>query len=345
VAHAGYQLDEVVAPPRPDQVVFSVGRTAYRRRHLLEAARAWGEWDALLREAREELGCAARAAESGDPLEPAAAAAAGASFRRAHGLLAAEDLEAWLAERDIAVADWLAHVRQELLRAEWRDDLDAIVAESPSPGGMELARTSWTLGICSGAIAELAERLASEAAAEAASSRPEEPRAGETTYVEADVSRASLERLRAADERLVAEAVTEAGVARELEAHRLRWASVDAVVLAHPDLDVVREASLCVTQDGRELAAVAAEAGAELRRERLVLGELPAEVGGRLFAAEPGELLEPLAVEDTAWLVLVEAKTMPSAADPELRNRAAELIAVRERARAVDRWVHWHERL
>jgi hypothetical protein len=43
--------------------------------------------------------------------------------------------------------------------------------------------------------------------------------------------------------------------------------------------------------------------------------------------------------------VLVEAKTMPSAADPELRSRAAELIAARERARAVDRWVRWHEHL
>ena len=345
MAHPGYQLDEAVAPPRPDQVVFSVGTTAYRRRHLVDATRAWGEWDALVREAREELACAARAAERVDPLDPSAAAAAGASFRRAHGLLAAEDLEAWLAERDVAVADWLSHVRQELLREEWRGELDAIVDGGPAPDGAELARAAWTLGICSGAIAELVERLAAEAAAEAAVTRPDEPALGESSYADADVSPASLERLRAAHERLVSEAVTDARVARELEAHRAAWATVDAVVLVHPDLDVLREAALCVTQDGLDLAAVAEEAGAELCRERLAVSALPAEVGARLFAAEPGELLEPLAVEETAWLVLVEGKTMPSAADPELRNRAAELIAARERAGAVDRWVRWHEHL
>jgi hypothetical protein len=345
MAHPGYQLDEVVAAPRPEQVVFSVGTTAYRRRHLVEAARAWGEWDELLHAGREQLACAARAAESGDPIEEAVAAAAGAAFRRAHGLLAAEDLESWLAERDVSVAGWLAHVRRELLRDEWRGELDAIVDETLPPAGAELARTAWTLGICTGAIAELAERLAAEAAAEATFSRPEEPGLGETSFLEADVSRSSLERLRAAQERLVAEAVTGARVARELEAHRVPWTSVDCSLVVHPDLDVLREAALCVTQDGLELAAVAAEADAEQRHARLVLGELPAEVGARLFAAEPGELVEPLAVEDTAWLVHVEAKTMPSAADPELRERAAELIAARERARAVDRWVRWHERL
>jgi hypothetical protein len=345
LAQPGYELQEAVAPPRPEQVVFSVGATAYRRRHLVEAARAWGDWDALLREAREELACAGRAAESGDPLEPPATAAAGASFRRAHGLLAAEDLEAWLAERDVSVADWLAYVRQELLRDEWRDELSAIVADSSPAEESALVRTAWTLGICSGATAELAERLAAEAAADATFSQTEERGLGEISYVEADVSLASLKRLRAAHERLVAEAVTSARVDRELEAHRLPWTSVDCVLLVHPDLDVVREAALCVTQDRLELAAVAREAGAELRRARLVLGELPPVVGTRLFAAEPGELLDPVEVEDTAWLVLVEAKTMPSAADPELRNRAAELIAARERARVVDRWIRWHERL
>jgi hypothetical protein len=341
----GYQLDERFASPRPDRIVFSVGTTAYRRRHVVAAARAWGEWETLLREAHEELACAAWAAERSDPLEPSAAAAAEGDFRRALGLLAAEDLESWLAERDVSVADWLAHVRQGLLRDAWQGELDAIVDESPAPEDAELARTVWTLGICRGELAELAERLAAEAAAEAELCLPDEPGLGEPSFVDADLSSAALERLHAAEARLVAEAVTDARVARELEAHRVPWTRVDCLLLAHADLDVLREAALCVTRDGLELAAVAGDAGGELRHERLVLGELPPEVATRLFAAEPGELLGPLAVEDTAWLVLVEAKTTPSAADLDLRNRAAELIAARERARAVDRWVRWHERL
>lgn len=346
MSHPGYELDVTVAPPRPDQVVFSVGMTAYRRRDLVDAARAWGEWETLLREAREELACAARAAELGaDPLLPSSAATAGASWRRAHDLLAAEDLEAWLAERDVSVAAWLAHVRQELLRDQWRAELSAILERGPSPAEAQLSGTAWTRGICSGVVGELAERLAAEAAAEAMFAEPEEPGPDESFSDDADVSRATLARLRAAHERLVTEAITDARVARELETHRLQWTSVHATVLAHQDLDVLREAALCVSQDGLELAAVAAEARAEVRRGRLVLGELPAEVGASLFAAEPGDLLGPVSVEEAAWLVRVEAKTTPSAADPELRNRAAQLIAAREQARAVNRWIRWHERL
>lgn len=345
MAHPGYELDVTVTPPRPDQVVFSIGTTAYRRRHLVSAARAWGEWDALLHEAHEELACAARASALGDPLEPSSAAAAGASWRRAHGLLAAEDLEAWLAERDVSVTEWLAHVRQELLRDEWRSELPSILAACSSPEEAELTNATWALGICSGALGELSERLAAEAAAEATFAQPQERLLEEKPSGEADVSPASLERLRAAHERLVAEAVTDARIARELEAHRVAWTSVHALVLAHRDIEVLREAALCMTEDGAEPAAVAAEAGAELRRERLVVGGLPADVGGLLFAAEPGELVGPLSLEEIAWLVRVEAKTTPSAADPELRTRAAQLIAAREHARAVDYWVRWHERL
>jgi hypothetical protein len=344
MSHPGYQLDEVVAPPRPERVVFSVGVTAYRRRHLLGVARVWGEWGPIVREAREELACAARAAECGDPFDPSAVASAGAAWRRARGLLAAEELEAWLAERDVTSVDWLAHMRGALLREAWNDELEGIVTETRSPEDADLLRAAWTVAVCGGTVADLAERLAEEAAAEAMFEHPEEPALEDPSFVDVDISPAVLTRLRAADDRLAADAVTDDRVARELETHRVAWASVDCLVLVHPDLDVLREAALCVTQDGLELASVAAESGAELRHERLVLGELPAEVGARLFNAEPGELLEPVAVEDTAWLVLVEAKTMPSSADPELRERAAELIAARERARAVDRWIRWHER-
>jgi hypothetical protein len=343
MGHPGYQL-EVVAPPRPEQVVFSVGATAYRRRHLLEVARVWGEWESVVSEAREELACAARAAERGDPLGPSAVSEAGAVWRRSVGLLAADDLEAWLGERDVAVADWLAHVRGDLLREAWHGELESILAEVFPPEDTDLIRAAWALAVCSGAIADLAERLAEEAAADASFERPDEPALADPSYSDADISPAALARLRAAIERLAAEAVTDQRVARELETHRVAWTSVDCLVLVHPELDVLREAALCVTEDGLELAAVAVECGGELRRERLVLGELSAELGTRLFNAEPGELLEPVPVEDTVWLVIVEAKTMPSAADPELRNRAAELLAARERARAVDRWIRWHER-
>jgi len=359
MAHPGYQSaarhpgqggpsalppDPLAEPPRPERVVFTVGATAYRRRHLVTAARVRGEWEPLVREAREELACAARAAECGDPLEQSVVSAARAAFRRSAGLLAADDLEAWLAERDVAVADWLAHTRNRLLRDAWLYELDAL-PRAAAPSDPELARAAWTLAVCDGALGEIAERLAVEAAAEAALSPRHGAELDPDTLADADVTPATLERRRIAGERLVEQAVTSARVAREIEAHRLGWTTADCVLLVHPDPDVLREAALCVVEDGLELEAVARAAGGELRRSRLVLGELPPDVAARLFATEPGELLGPLAVESTGWLVLLEAKTTPSTAEPEIRERAVGLIAARERARAVDDWVRWHERL
>ena len=63
------------------------------------------------------------------------------------------------------------------------------------------------------------------------------------------------------------------------------------------------------------------------------------------YGDEPGQLLEPIEVGGVAWLAQLVAKTTPSAADPALRERAVELIAARARARALENWVHWHERL
>jgi len=171
------------------------------------------------------------------------------------------------------------------------------------------------------------------------------PELGAPAPADADVSALALERRRAAHMRLVQEAVTSARIARELETHRLEWTSIDCIVLIHADVDVLREAALCVVDDGFELEAVALEAGAEVRRSRLLVGELPPEVSGPLLAAEPGQLLEPIEVGGVAWLAQLVAKTTPSAADPALRERAVELIAARARARALDNWVHWHERL
>ena len=339
------RIEPATEVARAERVLFTVGATAYRRRDLVVAAESWGDWDALLREAREEIACDAHAGDVADPLDPTAVDKAAVAFRRARGLLAAEDLESWLAERDVSVADWLAHLRRSLLCDLWRGELDSLLRAGEPADAAGIAAAAWTRGICTGALGDLADRLATEAAAEAALATPPADESGVPALADADVGAAAIERRRAAHARLVEQAVTAAGIARELDAHRLEWTSVDCVLLVHADLDVLREAALCVVDDGLELEAVALEAGAELRRSRLLVGELPSEVGGPLLAAEPGQLLEPVEVDGVAWLARLEAKTTPSAADPALRERAVELIAARARARALDNWVHWHERL
>lgn len=304
------------AVPRSDRLVFTAGSADFRRRDLVAAAQAWGEWARLVQLAREELAC------DGRPVDATDVTAAANGFRRARGLLAGEDLEAWLAARDVSVADWLAHIRRSLLR-----DRGAIPDPLPPAAG----QAAWVRGICSGVLAETAERLAAGAACAAAQALPVDP--------------AAPARLDAARERLAAAAATEAAVGRELATRRLEWTSVDCRTCLFPDREVAAEAALCVREDGRAFEDVAAEAGVETRRARLLAGELEPELAAALLAAEPGELVGPVEVRGGSRLALVEAKTPPSSADPELRARAAAIVAARALAHAVDEHVRWHERL
>lgn len=305
------------AVPRGDRLVFTVGSAGFRRSDLVAAAEAWGEWARLVQAVREELACDGRSVEAGE------VTAAANGFRRARGLLAAEDLETWLAERDVSVADWLSHVRRSLLR-----DRGGIPDTLPPASGQGV----WVRAICSGVLGELAERLAAGAACAAAQAIPVDP--------------ASPARLDAARERLGASAATEAALGRELGARRLEWTSVDCRTCLFPDSEVAAEAALCVREDGRAFEDVAGEAaGVETRRVRLLAGELEPDLAAALLAAEPGELVGPVEVRGGSRLALIEAKTPPSSADPELRARAAAIVAARAVARAVDEHVRWHERL
>jgi hypothetical protein len=55
-----------------------------------------------------------------------------------------------------------------------------------------------------------------------------------------------------------------------------------------------------------------------------------------MMSAEPGQMLDPIAVDATWWLVIVDAKTLPLLSDPVLRERAEGLITERTLRRAID---------
>jgi hypothetical protein len=170
--------------------------------------------------------------------------------------------------------------------------------------------------MCSGALEAAARALAAEAA----------------------IAPAALEDFRG-------QAATDAAIAREVESNRLDWVRVryDAVLCA--DADTAGEAALCVRSDGEPLATVAERIGLELFDCDVWLDELEPELAAKFLAADPGALVGPVAVEDGYVLARLEGKTPPTADDEEVRSRAAETLADRALARAVDDRVTWLEPL
>jgi hypothetical protein len=283
------------------ELAFRVGERGYRYADVVDAARAWGNW------ARVEE----RAREGGEPVDADA-------FRYARGLLSADDMRAWLASRHLSEDDWERWLARALPR-------DALVE-----------------AVCSGELERLARKLAERAAVwngagRAASDRDEV--AGDAAARAVWNGRpewAALENHFAA---WCATAVTPAAIERVLSTHRLDWTRVRCRLLRTPDPGVAAEAALCVREDGRDLAGVAAAARLALADERLYLSDTA--LGPRLTGARVGELVGPVAVGGEHVLALVTERASPSAEDPDTRARAREAVVQRAVETELLRRVRW----
>ena len=111
------------------------------------------------------------------------------------------------------------------------------------------------------------------------------------------------------------------------------------------DNDAAREAALCVREDGRDLAEVAAEADADLEEADWYLDEVDEALRDRLVGAQSGDLLGPLPLKDGHLVVSVVAKHLPSAADPSVRARAERALLGSAVEREVVNRVTWQDAL
>ena len=86
-----------------DRLVFSAGEQDYRWADVVAAARAWGRWDELADQTSAGLGAIERLAQ---PIGQAELDEAMQAFRYARGLIAAEEMEAWLEHWGLRAQDW-----------------------------------------------------------------------------------------------------------------------------------------------------------------------------------------------------------------------------------------------
>jgi hypothetical protein len=292
--------------------VFSVGGETFSWADVVEAARRYGSWQELEDWSRQALACVGRLAASGERLDPRDVLEAAKRFRYARRLLAGDELEEWLDRWDVSETEWRDHLRRALLRERWPGELADTVQRFPVSEG-ELEPVLWPDAVCSGLLEQAAHRLAAERALAA--------------------------------EGAAAGAVEEHELEHEIALHRLEWLRIEGELLTVRSLDAAREAALCVREDGRPLADVAADAGTSTTQLRVYADDLESELSTALVGALAGELVGPVPHGEGYALVLVASKTPPSAADPEIRRRAEARIGGRAVAHALREHVEWHDRL
>ena len=304
-----------------DTPVFSAGGYRFTWVEVIDAARVRGDWATLQRYVVGQLARERDLSVVGALPTSAETRAAANEFRYQLNLLSADELQEWLARRDISPEEWMAEMRRSLLEP-------AEPVTAPSPEAVD--RVSWVHAVCSGKLFQYAETLAEEVAVHL-SEKPLTP------PLEA------LATLGRGRDRFCTAQLHERALAAEIENNKIGWTRLDLRVLIHPDEMVMREAALCVRLDNRELADVAADSGAQLDDVSLLLDDAEPTLRTRLLAASSGELIGPLATKTGHRLVLVLARIPPSMDDPVVRCRAEKAVINRALAAEVNRYVNWHE--
>ena len=305
-----------------------------------------GAWAEL--EQRTRAGLAARRASvaSGRELSAAETTAAARAFRFERGLLAGEQLDAWLEGWGIGLAEWREYLRRDLLRGRSTGAAEFDPEEVSAAIGVE--------AICSGALEAAAGRLAEQAALAPPGAGPA-PGAGRV-----DVAAAAellgispdrcaerlerVERLEAAATLARAELVEGSAIAEELAKRRQEWFRLELGVLALDDVDAAREALLCLRIDGLEPAVVARRARRELQLLSTTLAEAPEWLAPYVVGLDEGSVIGPVRHDPGFAVVVVESKREPSAEDPTVRERAEGAVVTRAARRQVAARITWRER-
>ena len=316
-----------------DRSLFTVAGRTYAWEDVLLAADLRGDLGALERQTRQGLACVRRLAADGEALPAESVRAAATVFRYERNLLAAEELEAWLAARGLTVADWNGYLRRLLLRERWADELARIESEF-AVGDDEVEAALPAEAVCTGFLRRAAEQLAEDAAlADAGGPVGDSP--DRATLIATLARGADAARTRAP---------SDAEIERELAGHSLDWIRIDAEALELGDAEAAREAALCVRVDGRTLADVASDCGVPTSALALYLEDAEPELRLALLSGSPGELVGPVATGSGHVLLQLHTKAEPSADDPELARRATAVLTARAVQRELRNRVLWHER-
>lgn len=305
-------MDAVRASP-----VFSVEGKAFTWADLIALAREWGEWQPLEQQARVALAAARQADEGGSSPSEKEVTAAATVFRRAHNLLSADDLTRWTARWGFSTQDWLRYVRRSLISTDK-------VAPAADLSEAELEQATWIHAVCSGAIADLAGRAAERAAVGV--------RIGAGEF-------ASVDEL----QRFCVDQVNDHAIDNEIRSRAVGLAHLRYRYVIHADEVVLREAVLCVNEDGREFDEVAADAALEITHHEGYLEDADPSVQRYLLAAGQGDVVGPVRVTDGHWLAQVVDREPARTTDDAVRARVGKGLRERALRAEVNTAVTWHE--
>jgi len=311
--------------------LFTIENREFGWDEIAIAAELWGEWRPFFEKTRQSLACL-RLAEKAGQMPPAAEVRdAATAFRYAHNLISAEETQVWLDRWRMTVGDWMNCLRGQLLLDQWAHKIDRIVAAHPV-SDTEVRQVIRHYAVCAGELASWTRKLAGRAAVVAKSGSL--AAAGQTP-------RDLVASIDDQFDRHSRRNVTPQSLAAKIDDHRLDWIRVDCRYVWFPEERIAREAAWCLTEDGLTLEEVAHDSRTIVQQWNFYLDEIEAPARAHFLSARRGDWLGPIKMIEGFPLFSVVAKTMPAAADPQIRERAERSIVAAFTEQAINERVKW----
>ncbi len=297
--------------------------------------------------ARLSMGLIAEAMleDSGREFDQELLQAAAERFRRAEGLLSAEQTQEWLESQDLSAEEWERFlVRRELLRA-WGPRLEAQrvdLSSHPSFGDAFFAEA-----LCSDYLPDARFRFSKLLALASQEESPPLPDV-ELRAAQLDARYPWMGGITARElggvqvvldvaEARIAERTSHEKIGAMMLERGLDWTHFDCQVVHLRDPGVADELLLCIHRDREALVpTLAHRAGAEVTRRSFFLQDVPEHVRSRLLGAQAGEVVGPVDEGTGASMLLVERRRAPSLEDEQLVAMARGLL---ERKILDEAWV------
>jgi hypothetical protein len=341
-------------------VVLYRGQCGFTVADVLAVSWFLGELRTPWRQLLEALACQERAGALDLEADDGVLTEMSEEFRYERELLTVEEIERWLAARDLTEDDFNSYLVRRYWHAQPPEPVEAQEADylEASPELRELLRAEL---LFSGKFDRLAQaaswRLAArpEGSNENAESVDEErARFFERTGLEEASLPAALKHLnRTADwfeeclqmevcyRRVCDSLVTEEARARTLAVLRLPLTRINIQTLILRSKGAAQEAVLCLRENRLSPEELATECGTSWEGQELFLGDCEADTQRDLLSAAPGEVLAPRPCDDGFLIARIENKTEPDLRDDEIRGRIDRRLLESHFSEICSRNIRW----
>lgn len=312
--------------------LFSCGGANFCAEHVLTAADQWEQLAPVRLQVCARLAALAQAQADGFQVADDLLQSRSEAFRRNLGLRSARSTQQWMDAHGVSIEAFGDYLEREACREHYTSNALPFDAAEESISAKEVDKALWPDLVFSGNVELWCQQLAEILAIVCSLKGPDHVDADLVTWPDQLTTYAQIH------EQFRADLLTTTRLQNALRAQYHDFFQLDCVIGIFENDAAVREAMLCITEDGLSMEEVCEMAKGDFMHQEALLNELPPTLQTAALSAAPGSVLSPFEQAGRHILMQVQAKKEPALAD----ERTRALLSQRIVTEAIRPLVHEH---